>query len=80
MTLLGGCRGAGRECPPIGQWLEEVGHLWKVRARGSTLPVGTEIMSFFGGKGGEIFMDMQGSFTEAPSVREQGREGVRHAG
>lgn len=80
MTLLGGWRGAGRECPPIGQWLEGVGHLWKVRAGGSTLPVGMEIMSFFGGKGGEIFIDMHGSFTGAPSVGEQGRGGVRHAG
>lgn len=82
MMLLGGWRGTGsvpywRECPPIGRWLEGAGHFWKVSVGGSTPPVGTEIMSFFGGRGGDSFIDMHGSFTGAPSaVRERGG-GVR---
>lgn len=52
----------------MGRWLEGAGHFWKVSAGSSTLPVGMEIMSFFGGRGGDSFMDMHGSFTGAPSV------------
>ncbi|CAG5863071.1 unnamed protein product [Menidia menidia] len=77
MMRLGGCRGTGSvpyasECPPMGVWPGGAGHFWKVTAEGSMLPAGTEIRSFFGGRGGDSFTDMQGSFTGAPSAGEGG--------
>lgn len=74
MIRLGGWRGTGsvpycRECPPIGAWLGGAGHFWKASEEGSMLPAGTEIMSFFGGRGGDNFTDIHGSFTGAPSAQ-----------
>lgn len=42
------------------------------------LPAGTEIMSFFGGRGGDNLADMHGNFTGAPSARGGGRGRIRH--
>lgn len=83
MMRLGGWRGTGSvpycsECPPIGAWPGGAGHFWKASGEGSMLPAGTEIMSFFGGRGGDSLADMHGSFTGPPSAREgEGWERVR---
>lgn len=72
MIRLGGWTGSVaycRECPPIGAWLGGPGHFWKASEGGSMLPAGTEIMSFFGGRGGDSFTDIHGSFTGAPSAQ-----------
>lgn len=71
MIRLGGWRGSApycRECPPIGAWLGG-GHFWKASGEGSMLPTGTEIMSFFGGRGGDNFADIHGNFTGALSAQ-----------
>lgn len=74
MIRLGGWRGTGsvpycRECPPIRAWLGGAGHFWKASEGGSMFPAGTEIMSFFGGRGGDSFTVIHGSFTGAPSAQ-----------
>ena len=74
MIRLGGWRGSApycRECPPIGAWLGG-GHFWKASEEGSMLPAGTEIKSFFGGRGGDNLADIHGNFTGAPSARRGG--------
>lgn len=35
------------------------------------LPVGMEIMSFFGGRGGDSFTDIHGNFIGVPSVQKK---------
>lgn len=74
MMRLGGCRWTGsvpycRECPPRGAWPPSgAWHFWKASGEGSMLPAGTEIMSFFGGRGGDSFTDIHGNLTGAPSA------------
>lgn len=57
------------ECPPTAVWLGGAVYFWKAGEGGSMLPAGTEIISFFGGRGGDSFTDIHGSFTGAPSAQ-----------
>lgn len=68
MMRLGGWRGSGSEPYCSGWWAGGAGHLWKASEGASKPPAGTLIRSFFGGKGGDIFTDMHGSLTGAPSA------------